>query len=190
MRLPHVHCLLAALDFCSLHWCCDLPCVAACCGPSSAQVVHRPCSLTACMCLAVWACPDGCSDWHVIEGWRLAAPYQLGVATSGKGILLAPASLGGLNLSDFGDAPGGAHFVDDIWLNGHLAAAGVPRWVVPLPAVPGDMQVGEPAGSTRGAAAAVKGAPLLCMPVPMAGSCTPPPTHLLACLPARMPAHR
>ncbi|KAL4431316.1 hypothetical protein ABPG75_006572 [Micractinium tetrahymenae] len=81
-------------------------------------------------------------DRHVTEGWRIASPYQTGVATSGKGILFHPQSaLGAFNLSDFGEAPGGAHFVDDIWLNGHLAAAGVPRWVVPLPGEPADMQV-------------------------------------------------
>lgn len=83
-----------------------------------------------------------CSDLHVTEGWRIAAPYRTGVATSGKGILLHPrAALGAFNLSDFGEAPGGAHFVDDIWLNGHLALAGVPRWVVPLPGEPADLQV-------------------------------------------------
>jgi hypothetical protein len=80
--------------------------------------------------------------YHVIEGWQISEPYQVGVATSGKGILISPArALRSFNLSDFGSAPDGAKFVDDIWLNGHLAAAGVPRWVVPLLGSPADMQI-------------------------------------------------
>lgn len=35
-------------------------------------------------------------------------------------------------LSDFHDAPDGARWMDDVWINGHLARAGVPRLVVPF----------------------------------------------------------
>ena len=79
---------------------------------------------------------------HVVEGWQITREYQTGIATSGKGILFDPkAALGRFNLSDYGNAPAGAHFVDDIWLNGHLTAANISRWILPLPSSPGGMQI-------------------------------------------------
>ena len=61
----------------------------------------------------------------------MAAPYAVGVSTANKAYLLNPAALAGVNLSDYSTAPAAAHLVDDIWLNGHLAARGVRRFVVP-----------------------------------------------------------
>ena len=73
-----------------------------------------------------------CSDHHVQEGWRVAAPYAIGVSTANKAYLLAPTALAGANLSEYSAAPAAARLVDDIWMNGHLAARGVRRYVVPL----------------------------------------------------------
>lgn len=43
---------------------------------------------------------------------------------------LLPAGAIAPEIGDFTDAPPGVRFVDDVWISGHLARAGVPRWVV------------------------------------------------------------
>ncbi|GAA6015754.1 hypothetical protein JCM10207_008786 [Rhodosporidiobolus poonsookiae] len=99
-----------------------------------------------------WGVGWGDLKRHVVEGWRLKEPYQVGVVTANEGYLLTPslflppalrASLSHPSFSPSAlpapalfsyapPAPPAAHLVDDIWLSGHLALCAVPRFVVPL----------------------------------------------------------
>ena len=90
--------------------------------------------------------PEEMQD-HVADGWKLAEPFRVGVLTANEGYLIKPRFF--LDVSKLEDhtldwssgAPlldlhqlnaSAAHLVDDIWLNGHLSAQGIPRFVVPL----------------------------------------------------------
>ncbi|KAJ3041366.1 hypothetical protein HDV00_009507 [Rhizophlyctis rosea] len=78
---------------------------------------------------------------HVIQGDDIASPYRVGVLTANEAYLLLPSFFSTSPKSstppydpailDFSPAPKNARFVDDIWMNGHLALAQVERWVVP-----------------------------------------------------------
>lgn len=76
---------------------------------------------------------------HVIDGWTIAEPYRVGVATGLGGYLFSPRALEGVDLMDYEGAPPEARLVDDIWMSGQLARAGVQRWVVPLPAAAAEL---------------------------------------------------
>lgn len=98
-------------------------------------------------------------DDYTAEGWRLAEAFRVGVLTANEGYLIRPRFF--INRNDAmgttttTPAVGpdtttanlhkiapildkemllttSAHLVDDIWMNGHLARAAIPRYVVPL----------------------------------------------------------
>ncbi len=77
-------------------------------------------------------------DWRETEtlyGTGLRAPRRVDVVTGTWGVLVQPRFFRTLAGPVW---PEDAFFVDDIWLNGQLAAAGVERWLVPgrLPPLP------------------------------------------------------
>lgn len=59
----------------------------------------------------------------------IAAAMQVDVLFGTWGYLLPPGSLGP-DVHDLDSAPHGMRFVDDVWISGHLARAGVARFVV------------------------------------------------------------
>ena len=71
---------------------------------------------------------------HIIYGWSISVPYRVGVVTGVNGYIIPIKALGatGKNLSDFQAVPKECALMDDIWMMGHLASAGIPRYVVPL----------------------------------------------------------
>ena len=71
-------------------------------------------------------------DHHLVNGCRIKEPYQVGVITGNECYGLKPHWFKNVNLSDYANAPEGAVFVDDIWLNGHLAKLKIKRFVVPM----------------------------------------------------------
>ena len=73
-------------------------------------------------------------QWHVILSFDIAEPYRVGVITANKAYLIQPRFFlnnGAHNIVNTSYGPPGAFWMDDIWLNGWLAAAGVPRYVIP-----------------------------------------------------------
>jgi hypothetical protein len=77
-----------------------------------------------------WGVESQHFDGYVILGHLLRAPYRVGVLTGGGGVLIRPSYFD--NTSVRHPAMLEAALMDDIWLSGSLAAAGVARWVVPL----------------------------------------------------------
>ena len=77
-------------------------------------------------------------DHHVIQGYRLASPYQVGVLTANEGYLVTPRVYRSLSsptqtVFDLEEiARRTSHLVDDILNAGLLAQAGIPRFVIPL----------------------------------------------------------
>jgi len=77
-----------------------------------------------------WGVPSHESKWHVLYSLHLAEPYRVGVITANHGYLVQPRffDTGILNHSS---APEAARWMDDIWMNGWLARAKVPRLLTP-----------------------------------------------------------
>ncbi|KAJ3054358.1 hypothetical protein HK097_002022 [Rhizophlyctis rosea] len=68
---------------------------------------------------------------HVIFGEDLSSPYRVGVLTANEGYLVLPSFFKTPEILDFSVAPENAKWVDDIWMNGHLAKQKIHRYVIP-----------------------------------------------------------
>jgi hypothetical protein len=75
-------------------------------------------------------------DFHVHEGRNIKAPYQVGVLTANECYVIDASWFRNNFESTLANysrgAPAGAKLVDDIWINGHLAALGIERFIVPM----------------------------------------------------------
>jgi hypothetical protein len=70
-------------------------------------------------------------DSRAFKGTQLRAPVETDVITGCGGILVRPRFFDG-GFFDYGKAPAEAFFVDDLWISGHLARRGVPKYVLPF----------------------------------------------------------
>lgn len=70
-------------------------------------------------------------DCREFAGTAVTSPTRTDVIQGCGGILVRPRFLDA-SLLDYASAPSEAFFVDDIWISGHLARRGVPRYVVPF----------------------------------------------------------
>jgi hypothetical protein len=89
--------------------------------------------------------PDAalCFRGHVVAGrWkespavfgtRVSAPTRMDIITGCGGTLVKPRFFDDA-VFDYSGAPPSAFFVDDVWISGHLARRGVPRYLIPSPA--------------------------------------------------------
>lgn len=79
-----------------------------------------------------WSLPASLrwQDTDTLYATSLPAAEQVDVVTGTWGIMVQPRFFD-QGLLDYDAYPREAFFVDDIWFNGHLARAGVERWVIP-----------------------------------------------------------
>lgn len=71
-------------------------------------------------------------DCREFTGTAVTAPARTDIVQGCGGILVRPRFFDA-DLLDYASAPREAFFVDDIWISGHLARRGIPRYVVPFP---------------------------------------------------------
>jgi hypothetical protein len=84
-----------------------------------------------------WNVPESLlwSEGKNIYGDGINLPVRVDVVTGCGAILLKPKFFNTTALTDYQRVPREAFFVDDIWLSGNLAMAGVPRYIVPVDTV-------------------------------------------------------
>ncbi len=69
--------------------------------------------------------------YHLIQSFRIAEVYRVGVATANSAYLIRPSFFDSHIYLDFDQAPADVRRVDDIWMNGHAAKRNIARYVVP-----------------------------------------------------------
>jgi len=69
--------------------------------------------------------------YHVIQSYRIAQVYRVGVTTANSAYLIRPSFFDSHIYHDFDQAPADVRRVDDIWMNGHAAKRNIARYVVP-----------------------------------------------------------
>ena len=85
--------------------------------------------------------------WHVIFGVDIDEIYRAGVITANYGYLIQPRFFYNNN-NDYNNilnltaGPPAAFWMDDIWMNGHLARSGVPRYILPADGMTFEMKKG------------------------------------------------
>lgn len=87
---------------------------------------------TAALSLRGWHMPASFrwKDARDFKGTQIDQPEKTDVITGCGGIAIRPYFFDE-SLFDYSRAPKEAFFVDDIWISGHLARKGVPRYVIP-----------------------------------------------------------
>ncbi|KAJ3286004.1 hypothetical protein HK104_009225 [Borealophlyctis nickersoniae] len=85
-----------------------------------------------------WGVPLASISRHVILSSAIRTPYKVGILTANDGYLIQPRFFNATLLLDYENAPRGAYWMDDVWVNGNLARSGVERFVVPGSAPPVD----------------------------------------------------
>lgn len=71
------------------------------------------------------------SAYHIVESFRLAQAYRVGVVTANYAYLIRPSFFDSHFYEDFSSVAADIRRVDDIWLNGQAAKRNISRYVVP-----------------------------------------------------------